>query len=195
MTRLDLINYLAKCNDAKFYLEIGVDKGLVFNHVNIPYKVGVDPDKKSHATIHATSDNFFTVNKQYFDIIFIDGLHFADQVIRDVENSLSFLNSHGFIICHDMLPNREIIQRIPRETNEWTGDCWKAWVKLRCSRSDLSMYVVDTDYGCGIIQVGSQDTISVDDIDLTYDNFTKYKHKWMSIISIEELMIICQNKN
>ena len=195
MNRLDLINYLAKCNDARFYLEIGVDKGSVFNNVNITYKVGVDPDKKSHATVYSTSDNFFLTNKQYFDIIFIDGLHFSDQVYRDIENSLNFLNPNGFIVCHDLLPHNEIIQRVPRETNEWTGDCWKAWVKLRRSRSDLSMCVVDTDYGCGIIKFGSQHIICVKDTDLIYGNFTKHKHEWMNIISVEELVLLCQNKN
>ena len=99
-----------------------------------------------------TSDDFFKQNNENFDVIFIDGLHEYGQVYRDIQNSLKFLNDGGYIICHDMSPNNEIIQRYPQtHPGEWTGDCWKAWVKLKSEKSDLQMFVVDSDYGCGVI--------------------------------------------
>lgn len=188
MNRLDIIKVLANKNNAKSYLEIGVDSGLVFDNISIPHKIGVDPDPLSKATLHCTSDEFFENNTDKFDIVFIDGLHYADQVEKDINNSLNSLNTNGIIICHDMLPNKEKIQRVPRQTIEWTGDCWKAWVKLRSQREDLSMFVVDTDYGCGIIKDGSQKTICINDIELTYDNFLIHRSEWMNIISVEQFI-------
>lgn len=184
MNRLDIINILAKKNEAQSYLELGVFRGEVFDHVKVSNKVGVDPDRKSKATLFLTSDDFFAYNGQKFDIIFIDGLHYSEQVEKDIDNSLNILKPNGFIICHDMLPYSENMQKIPRITKAWTGDCWKAWVKIRSFRKDLFMFVVDTDYGCGIIQKGSQQVIDISNIELTYNNFILHKNSWMNIISI-----------
>ena len=48
-----------------------------------------------------TSDLFFSKNKQYFDIIYIDGWHGTDQVAKDIANSWKILNIGGIIICDD----------------------------------------------------------------------------------------------
>lgn len=189
MNRLDIINHLSRINHANWYLEIGVEKGTVFKNVIIPNKIGVDPDPNSKATVIKTSDDFFKANTQTFDIIFIDGLHHAQQVEKDIINSLAVLNADGYIICHDMLPTNKKIQTVPRISRAWTGDCWKAWARLRQLRNDLSMCVVDTDYGCGIITKGSQTPIIIND-DLIFDNFQKYKKEWMNTISIEQFFSI-----
>jgi hypothetical protein len=90
---------------------------------------------------------------QTFDLVFIDGLHEADQVLRDVNHALTVLNDDGTIVCHDLNPRSYQRQVVPRlkASGAWLGDCWKAWVSLR-RRANLSMFVVDTDYGCGIIR-------------------------------------------
>ena len=70
-TRADVINFYAKKIGAKSYLEIGVQTGATFHAVQIDHKVGVDPDPHSEATIHTTSDLFFSLNGEKFDIIFV----------------------------------------------------------------------------------------------------------------------------
>jgi len=50
------------------------------------------------------------------------------------------------------------------------------------------MFVVDTDYGCGIIKEGSQKTIRINDIELNYHNFLIYRYEWMNIISVEKFI-------
>ena len=99
MNRTDIINFLIKKFDYKTYLEIGVSNtNLNFNHIEIPYKVGVDPDKSVYGIQHnLTSDEFFTLNNQKFDIIFIDGMHEFHQVYRDTQNSLNILNDGGIM--------------------------------------------------------------------------------------------------
>jgi hypothetical protein len=74
---------------AKSYLEIGVSGGENFQKIRCENKVGVDPEPTSPATIFLPSDDFFKQNKETFDVIFIDGLHHSDQVLRDINNSLA----------------------------------------------------------------------------------------------------------
>ena len=185
MDRLNIINSLCAKINAKKYLEIGVFEGYVFDNVVCKYKVGVDPDPNSKATIVKTSDDFFANNNETFDVIFIDGLHHADQVKKDIINAIKFLNNGGYIVCHDMLPPDENTQKVPQMSWVWTGDCWKAWVQLRSEYDNLDMRVVDTDYGCGIIRIGTQEKIRLE-CDLTWNNFVVNRSYWMNIISIDE---------
>jgi len=135
-----------------------------------------------------TSDEFFVQNKETFDVIFIDGLHHADQVHKDIINSLDVLNEDGYIVCHDLNPISEKHQIIPFAGGEWNGDCWKAFVNLRKERSDLEMYTVDTDQGCGIITRGSQKLLEIKN-DLTYSEFDVNRKEWLNLISPEQFML------
>jgi hypothetical protein len=192
MTRTSIINYLIDEINAEYYLEIGVENPYSnFEHINCRNKVGIDPIPKRDDIIALESDEFFSLLPIYtdwpqkYDVIFIDGLHHEDQVERDIINSLNVLNDGGYIVCHDMNPATKEMQAIPRKQNEWTGSCWKAWVKLKMKRNDIIMKVVDTDYGCGIIQKGSQDTIDLYGLRLDYDNLTMNRKKWLNLISID----------
>lgn len=189
MTRTDIINGLISKHGLKRYLEIGVAGGVNFDRVICEWKVSVDPDPKAHATFQMTSDEFFSKRSKTWkpsDIIFIDGLHHADQVLKDINNSLEELTHDGFIVCHDMSPPLEIYQRVPRETRIWNGDCWKALVKLRNERPDLSIVTVDTDEGCAIIsRVGKKYPFRLTR-ELTYENLSKHRDEWLNLVSIEE---------
>lgn len=188
MHRFELINNIVDYIKATNYLEIGIDSGDNFKDIICDNKIGVDPNINAPCLFHMTSDDFFEQNKDRFDVIFIDGLHHADFVERDILSSLSALNDGGYIICHDMNPTNEIMQRVPREVNYWMGDCWKAWVKLRSTVDNLSMYVVDTDCGCGIITRGRQDLLNIN-CELTYENFDINKKEWLNLISIDEFKL------
>lgn len=186
MNRIEIINSLIKKNGYKSYLEIGVRGGDCIENVVCESKIGVDPDKGSKANVYLTSDAFFKANSKKFDIIFIDGLHHSEQVIKDIENSLKFLNDNGTIVMHDCLPTSKRMQEIPlQEQNEWTGDVWKAYLEYRINADDISMSVVDCDWGCGIIQKGFQNKLNVQ-VPITYENFVKFKKEWMNIISPEK---------
>lgn len=196
----DLINFLIKKINAKKYLEIGIGRGNNFREIKCEYKVGIDFNKSSKATIYKTSDEFFETNTEFFDVIFIDGLHHCDQVYKDIINSLKFLNSNGYIVCHDMNPPSEIIQRIPRKKGqiEWTGDCWKAWVKIRSEFNDLSMYVINIDWGCGVIYRGIDPSSKLlfelpkDAFELEYQYLDENRKKLLNLITVNEFFkLIC----
>jgi hypothetical protein len=187
MNRTEIIQFLINKSSAEKYLEIGISEGYNFNQIKCMNKVGVDPSHLGNPTFRITSDEFFQNNTNFFDVIFIDGLHESNQVYKDIQNSLSFLNPNGHIICHDMNPDSEIIQRVPRETGEWTGDCWKAWVRIRSENPNLLMHVVDTDYGCGIISRGKQDLLKLNE-ELTWEYLSKNRKYCLNLISVDDFV-------
>jgi SAM-dependent methyltransferase len=184
MTRTEIIQSLIDLHGYKSYLEIGVQNGVNFNAIKCKSKVGVDPDRKSKATIFLPSDLFFTLNSETFDIIFIDGLHEADQVMRDLENAYVCLNKGGVIVVHDCNPEKEIHQRVPRESKVWNGDVWKAFIRFR-SDDD---FVIDTDCGVGIImQGGGVHSVGLfDGMELNWTNFVQNRKQWLNLISVDE---------
>ena len=132
----------------KSYLEIGCDQDELFSKIRIEKKVGVDP--VSGGTVRDTSDGFFKKNNIKFDIIFIDGLHEYDQIKKDINNSLFFLNDHGVIFLHDCMPKNFISQAVPRARAIWNGDVWKNIVESR-TKLEIDTYVVYADNGVGMI--------------------------------------------
>ncbi len=155
-SRLDLIYLAIEKTKAKKYLEIGCFKDKIFNNIPVEYKIGVDPERGGNRRM--TSDQFFSQNTDTFDVIFIDGLHHYDQVSRDLENSLSFLNPNGIIILHDMLPRspEEAVVPIPEKLPyTWVGDVWRLAFDLT-NRADLTFKLVLIDNGCGIVSKKSQ---------------------------------------
>lgn len=96
--RYDLLNFLIAKNRYSSYLEIGIDKGHNFAQINAERKIGVDPASVGFAEYLMTSDAFFARNQEKFDLIFVDGLHLHEQVLRDVKNGLECLNPG--VYCH-----------------------------------------------------------------------------------------------
>lgn len=188
LNRISIIQNLIDKNGYTDYLEVGVQAGDCFNAIRCENKVGVDPDKSSAATVHLTSDEFFELNEAKYDIIFLDGLHISEQLDKDIENSLNCLKKGGTIILHDCLPTNEYVQMVPHTTqDEWTGDCWKSFVKLRMEREDLSLHTVNTDWGCAIIQRGHNELLKVN-VPIDYHGFVAFKNDWMNVISEQQFI-------
>ena len=187
--RWDLIQYLIDKYSFKKYLEIGCDDDASFSKIKIEKKIGVDPF--SGGTIRDSSDNFFKNNKDFFDIIFIDGLHIYDQVIKDINNSLKFLNKDGFILIHDCLPRTKAHQAIPRYRGSWNGDVWKAIVEMR-TKKDVETYTCKIDYGIGVIQ--KKDNTDILNLDtqnfsrLKFEEYFKNNSKFMRIVNYEDMI-------
>jgi len=188
----DLINWMAGFGGYKTYLEVGVGRGRNFNKISIPDKCGVDPN--CDTTFRMTSDDFFKSNRRVFDAIFIDGLHHAVQVLRDISNSLSVLNPGGAIVIHDCNPQTEEQQVVPQASKIWTGDVWKAWVILRATRSDLNMAAIDMcrlRCGCGVIQMGHQEPLLIGiGLDgLNWKSLETNRSEWLNLVSLENFKV------
>lgn len=190
--RTRLLNILIEKYGYKSYLEIGLgNPDNNFNHINIQSKASVDPE--GEPTYKITSDEFFKVNKQTYDIIFIDGLHLHKQVLRDIDNSLKILNENGIIIIHDTNPKYEKDQQVPRMYIRWTGDVWKAFVQLRMTREDLTMETVDIETGCSLIYPSSSGLPGHQQLidrkaSLTYNNLIRNKKHWLNLITWDKFL-------
>jgi glycosyltransferase involved in cell wall biosynthesis len=162
--RYELIN--ANTVPEQNYLEIGVEYGQTFCNVHFASKTGVDPShkigenkKEVYMIQKMTSDEFFEhmgkfldiissrkkhfqSNKfipkpfRYFDVVFVDGMHQSEYVLRDIINAIKYLNPNGKIFVDDVLPkthneqlkvpNNHIVEDgIVKYTEPWTGDVWK----------------------------------------------------------------------
>ena len=210
MKRWDIINLLIQKYGYKKYLEIGQQKGQCFREINIENKEGLDPKPKGslgvYCKYHMTSDEFFEnhVGEKVYDIVFIDGLHIREQVEKDVLNSLNHLSPHGAIVLHDCNPVEEWHQvtsrnsderrhrrlcRGPNKSGDWNGDVWRAFLDLRMHRNDLYMRTVDTDFGCGIIQRGTQSLYETQMNDpYTWDFFHNNREQILNLISVEDFL-------
>jgi hypothetical protein len=187
MRAVDIIQRLIDKNNYKNYLEIGTREGRTFNKINCSHKIGVDLDKEAVATHFMPSDAFFENNTEEFDIIFIDGDHEEHQVMSDVLNALDALAVGGTIVMHDCNPINEWRQRPKSEFvtgQNWNGTVWRAYVRLR-TRDDLSMYVIDTDEGIGIIQRGCQKPITYKE-PLDYEMFSECRNYLLNLISLDQ---------
>ena len=190
-SRDQIIQETINRKEYKSYLEIGCDQNQVFSKIKIEKKIGVDP--VSGGTIRDTSDNFFKKNNIRFDIIFIDGLHEYDQVKKDINNSLFFLNNNGVIFLHDCMPRGFIYQAVPRASGAWNGDVWKNIVETR-TQIEIDTYVIYADQGIGMILKRSNRNL----LKLEVNNFKKLKYKdfyynykeYLNVVSHEDLKII-----
>lgn len=196
LNRWDIINILIKKYEYKSYLEVGTqDPNSNFNKIDIEYKVSIDPFPRGEVTFIGTSDEYFESisDDVKFDIIFIDGLHHDDQVLKDIDNSVNHLNKNGIIVCHDCLPTTEKQQERNDHGGVWLGDVWKAIAKLRVESTDLDIKVVDTDLGCGLIQVGKNKQYITNQNYLEYSYYEKNKKDLMNIITVQEFLNIHGN--
>jgi hypothetical protein len=195
--RTAILNTLIEKFHYQSYLEIGQGrKQDNFDWIQCKTKIGVDPDKTLGAAYPLTSDEFFALNKNSFDLIFIDGLHHADQVEKDILNALKVLNNKGTIVVHDCNPKTEEMQIVPQQQATWTGDGWKTWAKLRATRPDLKMYVIDVDFGCGIIQKQDRTLEAVRaNRQMSYSVFAKNRKKLLNLIDVADFLRSLKNSS
>jgi len=160
-----------------------------------------------------TSDNFF-VEISYdatYDIIFIDGLHESAQVSRDIQNALKHLNPGGVIVMHDCNPSK-YEHTTTGIDGCWTGDTYKAFIRFQEDTSciidfpsksvlfsDYEVYVIDTDWGIGIIKPFPEEKSrgitslyegkwDVETAQKDWEYFDKNRKELLNLISVEEFL-------
>ena len=187
MDRISIINHFIVKNGYCSYLEVGVREGHTFAQINCEYKASVDP--AYNPTYKMTSDEYFDTHPDHrYDLIFIDGLHLAEQFVKDVHNALGILNPGGTIICHDVLPRQKDWAGPTQFVSKWCGTVWLGWAHLRMNEPNLQMIAVDTDYGIGIIAPGFQNVYPQQD-SITWEQYINNK-QITNAISEEEFIVI-----
>jgi len=170
----DMFNRVISQRGYTRYLEIGVSNGGTFYNIECQVKHGVDPNNKD-ILYPITSDEFFENCNQTYDLVFIDGDHECNQVLRDINNSIQHLSPNGIIFIHDTKPHTELMQRSPMPPSEklcerglWTGDVWKAIAKFRSTRTDFTVRTFNIELGLTILERGEETLIEIPE-ELTYE--------------------------
>jgi hypothetical protein len=177
---------------------------------SLPYGTGNVLFEDSDLAVHAiskldllakmTTDEFFAAlpKKVKYDLIFIDALHLEEAVTKDIWNSLEHLSKSGTVVLHDTLPKKWEHAQEQWLEPEWNGTVYKAILKF--VRNDhfgrYDVRVVDTDYGCTIIQ---RSTITLErayrneEYDKALEDFNYFqenKDKLFNIITPEEFLTL-----
>lgn len=116
-----------------------------------------------------------------FDLIFIDGLHTAEQVKKDFENALGILSPNGFIVLHDCSPEKEEHAMVPRraERGHWNGDVY------RFAATIVNAKTVDVDNGCLVFK----NALPVyRDERISWDYFNTNRKQLLNLISWDEFI-------
>ena len=99
-----------------------------------------------------TSAKFFEINTKKYDFIFIDGLHTAFQVSKDLYNSIKSLNPNGIIMIDNVYPHSKYEQDALdlNRNGPLTGDVWKAIYNVLDTLENICeiiYFVKDTERG------------------------------------------------
>lgn len=154
----DYLTILARLHERlkpETYVEIGVSTGKSLTLASADTRaIGIDPMPRikekidSRATLYPIpSDTFFDrydlfeeLGARKLSLAFIDGLHLADQVLRDFINIERYANRDTVILIHDCLPLTRLVAARDRRSDFWCGDVWKIMPCLKSYRPDLTIH-------------------------------------------------------
>lgn len=145
---------LQQQNLGRSYLEVGVEYGFCFEAVRAHRKTAVDPKFRFQkwppyrgvSLQEAPSDAFFQSlsPSERFDLVFLDGLHTAEQTWKDFRNVAKHLDSNSVVIIDDTVPNDEYSAELSSEQAyakrtlagvkndyQWHGDVYRVVLKIR----------------------------------------------------------------
>jgi hypothetical protein len=198
------------------YLEIGIrNPADNFDLIQCKNKYSVDPGyeiDKNPAIYPFESDVFFKkffyneldiCSDMKFDVIFIDGLHLADQASRDILNSIKCIKDDGFIVMHDCNPPNEYFAREDYayangpSGSFWNGTTWKAFYNAR-HHKDIYSGCIDCDWGVGILSKNSLGGLlnRINDIENPFYEFKVFESNrktHLNLISYDEFISASKN--
>ncbi|WP_157699761.1 class I SAM-dependent methyltransferase [Pseudorhodoplanes sinuspersici] len=171
------VNRLLQQFENASYLEIGVAKGKTFHEISAYRKTAVDPKfqfdvtearrANPHSSYHqVASDDFFgsiADHRQLFDVINIDGLHTAEQTLRDLLNAMSHLAPKGIIIIDDTRPSshlasiadfsvrQQVASYLKSNDHAWMGDVFRVVYFLESMCQQFSFRTIQENHGQTVV--------------------------------------------
>ena len=209
--KTDIINYLGKKFNYSSFLEISsTTTGYAFDKIDndifttkeillyIPPKTNLCRLSKRHdvAKIPINYDNGIkNLANRKFDIVFVDPWHSFEQSKIDIDNAMKFVNDNGIIVVHDCNP-LEFIHTGSYKNSIWCGQTYEAFIDFKVNNPTIESYVVNTDYGCGIIKKNSNNTniyelpnnLTTKDV-TKWNYFNQHRKTLLNLITVEEFII------
>lgn len=202
------------------YLEIGVQHGFNLEAILCNDKTGVDPNPlfnpnklpNNSKFFLSKSDDFFNKleTDSQFDFIFIDGLHEANQVLKDVFNALKHSKPNSWILVDDIIPidfisgisnqkeSIEIKSQLNRFEKSWQGDCYKIYPVLMNYFTGIELFIFIYPNNPQLLIRISEDGFNYKLKTLTADNHIKemsnYELRdWLSSDNLRNLPIFVED--
>lgn len=152
----DVLALLHDVLKPQLYLEIGVDEGLSLARAHGP-AVGIDPRPElnlkaqlpdSARILTLSSDAFFRDAADQLlptppELIFIDGMHLFEFVLRDFMAIERYACPHSLVVIDDIYPCHPVQAARRRRSGAWTGDVWKFHQILQRERPDLTLLALN----------------------------------------------------
>lgn len=201
---LNFLGRIHKILRPENYLEIGSQTGASLTPATCK-TVSVDPvfqlkvdaigNKPAVFFFQMTSDKFFSnyspsvLFNSSIDFAFLDGLHLAEALLRDIINTEKHCKKNSIIALHDCMPGElKIATRADdinlREGAEkptwWAGDVWKVIPILKKYRPDINLVALDC-APTGLILMTGLNPLST----VLEENYTQISHE-MSNFGQEE---------
>lgn len=191
------------------YVEIGLGHGRSLALAGPDTKaIGIDPYQGVWERLHyvcphgpatlfpTTSDDFFAnhdlrhvMDRETFDLGFIDGLHLFEQVLKDFINLERYARKDSVILIHDCLPIAPIVAERNRCTGFWTGDVWRIIPCLKTFRPDLKIMTIPTKpSGLGVVtNLDTNSTVLSDN----YEEIVRYYLSLGCPERFEQRLVVC----
>lgn len=170
MNRVELIESLLARSKRKRYCEIGTGSFATYDAIEARHKQGVDPFPSRAVTddiFVGTSDEFFAQNDKQFDVVFVDGLHYADQCLKDIHSAVA---CSRWVVVHDVNPENEAQTIIPRGKQvQWCGSVFRAWAGI-LQRTIYAKTYLD-DWGLGVLDSERVDRPFAVNKDMTLEGY------------------------
>lgn len=191
------------------YVEIGLGHGRSLALAGSDTKaIGIDPyqgfwEKLNYVCPHGpatlfplTSDDFFAqhdlrevMERESFDLGFIDGLHLFEQALKDFINLERYARKDSVILIHDCLPIAPIVAERERCTGFWTGDVWRIIPCLKTFRPDLKIMTIPSKpSGLGVVTNLDASSTALSD---NYDDIVLYYLSLRCPDSFEQRRVVC----
>lgn len=181
--------------------KIAIDPSFAFSRWKQFRCLVKNPSNLHNKFFEITSDHFFekfspTILAKGIDVAFVDGLHTYEQSLRDTMNCLRYLKDDGVVILHDCNPE-SADAATPLGSGDdrdnavyrgiWNGDVWKTIAYLRATRKDLHVFVLDCDFGVGVIlKTHPESTLAYSAADIDKMTYAELKKDRKTILNLKD---------
>lgn len=215
LKKYDIVNHLIKKYNFNNYLEISTpttgacyDKIIQNNGCEITKELlfyYIDSNL-NNSSLRDDLQNFNCINfdigvsqlkQKKYDLIFVDPFHTFEQSKIDIETAYNLLSDDGIIVVHDCYPKSIDLVSDYYHKGSWCGVTYKAFIDFNMNHNMVQTYVVDCDYGCGIIFKNKKrdipykipDNMSLNDVS-EFNYFINNAIELLNVISCEEFLKI-----
>lgn len=204
--KYDIINYLGKEYNYSSFLEISsfstghaYDKvsDTIFNKELFMYipteSYGQKMSRRDTTEKPITYQEGLTKFKdRKFDVVFVDPWHTFEQSKLDIENAFELVSDNGIIVIHDCAP---LVPGLVGDykRGSWCGQTYEAFIDFNINHPNTQTFVVNLDYGCGIIKKNStrqppyklENNLTLKDV-AEWNYFDKNRKKLLNLINADE---------